>query len=78
MGTRLYDKIDELDLEELGFVARLVLSRIYTKLRKDNDFDYNMYCIVPSIGSDAHDVDIVIIDGDCVYGGVGCSHAWRV
>lgn len=77
MDATLHDKIDELDLEELGQVAQLALCRIYRKLRNEKDFGYNMQCMIPSIGYDTYNVEIMVVDNDRFCNGVNWSCVWR-
>ena len=60
----ILDKIkNDLSIEDVGDVLKTALCTIYDKLRKDYGFyHYDMYCIVPNIGSDERDTEIMFID----------------
>lgn len=57
------DQIKELSLSELGEVVKIALSEMYSKLRSEEGFGLEQYCLVSSIGCEEYDVSVCIIDG---------------
>ena len=64
MGTTdILEEIREMDLGELGEVARVVLSTIYNRLRDEKGFGYDMRFSLVSVGCDEYRVKIVALGG---------------
>ena len=64
MGTTdILEEIREMDLGELGEVARVVLSSIYNRLRDEKGFGYDMHFSLVSVGCDEYRVKIVALGG---------------
>ena len=61
--TDILAKIREMDLGELGEVARVVLSSIYNRLRDEKGFGYDMHFSLVSVGCDEYRVKIVALGG---------------
>ena len=61
--TDVLEKIREMDLGELGEVARVVLSTIYNRLRDEKGFGYDTHFSLVSVGRDEYSVKIVALDG---------------
>ena len=61
--TDILAKIREMDLGELGEVARVALSTIYNRLRDEKGFGYDTHFSLISVGRDEYSVKIVALDG---------------
>ena len=61
--TDILAKIREMDLGELGEVARVALSTIYNRLRDEKGFGYDTHFSLVSVGCDVYSVKIVALDG---------------
>ena len=61
--TDILAKIREMDLGELGEVARVTLSTIYNRLRDEKGFGYDTHFSLVSVGCDEYSVKIVALDG---------------
>ena len=63
MNDNIMEEINEnLSIDELGEVAKKALAMIYTKLRKEENFSYDMKCFVASVGYDDYDISLIFID----------------
>lgn len=56
------EQLDNMSLDELSGVVKEALSRIYRKLREEENFGYDQHCSIISIGSDEYDVKGIIVD----------------
>lgn len=72
------EQLDNMTLDELGGVVKEALSRIYTKLREDEDFGYHQHCSVISIGKEEYDVELVILDDVSHNGGLDWPKSWWI
>lgn len=61
--TDILAKIREMDLGELGEVARVALSTIYNRLRDEKGFGYDTHFSLVSVVCDEYSVKIVALDG---------------
>ena len=61
--TDILEEIKEMDLGELGEVARVTLSTIYNRLIDEKCFGYDTHFSLVSVGSDEYSVKIVALDG---------------
>lgn len=61
--TNILEEIREMDLGELGEVARVALSTIYNRLRNEKGFGYDTHFSLISVGCDEYSVKIVALDG---------------
>lgn len=78
MDEEIIAKINEMNLNDLSYAAKVVLSRLYSKLREDEGFGFEQHCTVTSFGSDPYDVNLVIIDAISRNTGSEWEHAWWV
>ena len=60
--TDILAKIREMDLGELGEVARVSLSTIYNRLKDEKGFGYDTHFSLVSVGCDEYGVKIVALD----------------
>lgn len=72
------DQLDNMSLDELGGVVKAALSRIYNKLREEEDFSYYQHCSVLSIGSEDYDVQLMIIDDISHITGLEWPKSWFI
>ena len=61
--TDILEKIREMDLGELGEVAKVALQTIYNRLRDEKGFGYDTHFSLISVGRDEYGVKIVVLDG---------------
>lgn len=76
MNDEIIAKINEMNLDDLSEAARVVLSRLYRKLREEEGFGYDQHCSVISFGSDEYDVQLMVIDGTSHNTGSNWPRAW--
>lgn len=78
MDDEIIAKIDKMNLDDLSYAAKVVLSRLYSKLRDDEGFGFEQYCTVTSFGSNPYDINLVIIDAISRSTGSEWEHVWWV
>lgn len=70
------EQLDNMSLSELSKVVKEALSRIYNKLREEEDFGYYQQGVITSLGSESYDVEMMIIDTGSATVGLDWPATW--
>lgn len=76
MYDEIIAKINEMSLDDLNEAARVVLSRLYRRLRDEKGFGYTQHCSVTSFGSEEYSIQLVVFDGDYSSGSEWVNTWW--